>query len=204
MRSITCHCEQVFEADLPEIVDLDMNPDLVQKIISGSFLNTICPTCGTELFPELNTRIDWPSHSTHLELIPELERTSFMNGTTKHATDCIPVIGYPELADRVAVLNAHLDPLTVEALKFMLLQHATVDTEDVQPLAIFEGRPEPEILEFHVHGLKKDEVAVSRVPYSLYEKLYDDIRAHPEKEPYIFLKKNSYISIQNIYFEPGE
>lgn len=204
MRSIKCHCEHVFEADLPEIVDLDKEPDLVQKIISGSFLGTVCPACGTNLHPELKTRIDWPSRSVHFELIPELERTSFMAGTTEHAADCTPVIGYPELADRIAVINANLDPMTVEALKFMLLQHADSDSQSSQPIAIFEGRPQAEVLEFHIHGIKKDEVAVSRVPYSLYEKVYADIQEHPEKEPYIFLKNQSYISIQNICFETGE
>ena len=29
MRKLTCHCEQVFNVDLPESVNLDTNPEIV-------------------------------------------------------------------------------------------------------------------------------------------------------------------------------
>ena len=43
VRKITCPCEQVFNADIPEKVDLDQDTDALDKLMDGSLLSCIAP-----------------------------------------------------------------------------------------------------------------------------------------------------------------
>ncbi len=201
MRKITCHCEQVFSVDLPETVNLDSNPELVTNIIEGNFLTFVCPACNATLHTDLSTRVDWPSKNSSLQLIPETERSAFMSGTLTISEELIPVIGYPELADRVAVLKAGLEAHAVEAVKYHLLERAETAPHVSDLIAVFEKITEQNELEFHIHGIREGEVAVSLVPMHLYQKIKQDISANPEKEPYAYLINNRYISVQNVSIE---
>jgi hypothetical protein len=52
-------------------------------------------------------------------------------------------------------------------------------------------------LQFHIHGIRKDEVAVMKVPLSLYEKTLDDYKKHPKKEVFSDLRVRTYLSVKN-------
>lgn len=201
MRKITCHCDQTFSVDLPETVNLDENPGIIGDIADGSFLTCICPSCKTELHTDLETDILWPSKRVNLRLIPGIDRFSFLSGKKTAPDGFQVVIGYPELADRVAVLNAGLDPLAVEALKYRLLEKASETPTENEPAVYFEKMTDGGALEFHIHGLKKDEIAVSAVPFSVYEKIQAMIAADPDNELFTALKNGSYISVQNVFSE---
>ena len=41
MRKLTCHCEQVFNVDLPEVVNLDSDTSIIKQIADGSFLTCV-------------------------------------------------------------------------------------------------------------------------------------------------------------------
>ncbi len=201
MRKITCHCEQTFSVDLPETVNLDEKPDIIKDIADGSFLTCICPACEAELHTDLETDILWPSKKTKLRLIPELERFSFMSGKKKIPKDFQIVIGYPELADRIAVLQDNLDPLSIEALKYHLLEKAAEMSPEGEPSVYFEKLTDSGDLEFHMHGIKNGEVAVSIIPYGLYEKIKTMAETQPENELFSALKNGPYVSVQNVFSE---
>lgn len=201
MRKLTCHCDQTFNVDLPETVDLDANGEIIGAIADGSFLSCSCPTCGAVLHTDLRTRLDWPSKSISLDLIPEIERIPFLSGTVQGATGAEVVIGYPELADRVAVLASNIDPLVVEALKYHLSVKANESLGDAKPLVFFEKKTASGDLEFHIHGIKKDEIAITTVPYRVYESIAKDAAEHPDGELFVSLRNGAYLSVQNILIE---
>jgi hypothetical protein len=59
-------------------------------------------------------------------------------------------------------------------------------------------------LEFHIHGIREGEVAISKIPAALYGTIEADCKAHPDKDPYPILKNGTYISVKNILFENAE
>jgi hypothetical protein len=133
-------------------------------------------------------------------LLPELDRLSFVSKRTEVEESLSVVIGYPELADRVAVLGSGLDPLSVETLKYHLILKARESaTGEVE--IFFEKRNENGDLEFHIHGLKEGEIAITHIPYSLYESIHTEVAAHPEDEPQSCLAVGPYISVHNILIE---
>jgi len=204
MRKLTCHCEQVFNVDLPEIVNLDTDKAIIKQIADGSFLTCVCPTCETVLHTDLQTRLEWPSKKTTLTLIPEIDRINFLSGMIPTEKDTEILIGFAELADRVAVLEADLSPLAIESLKYHLAIKARKSGTDIKPVIYFEKRTDNNELEFHIHGLKKDEVAITRVPLQVYETIYQDTLKDPENELFTSLRNGAYLSVQNILIEDIE
>lgn len=204
MRKLTCHCEQVFNVDLPEVVNLDETPGIIAQIAEGSFLTCVCPTCNGELHTDLETRLEWPSKKTALLLLPEIERLNFLAGNRTCAADCEVVIGYPELADRVAVRAEGLDPLVVETLKYHLAAKALDSGTDKKIQIFFEKRLPNGDLEFHIHGLKDGEVAITVIPSHLYESIRHDAAEHPENDLYSSIQRGAYLSYQNILIEEGD
>lgn len=201
MRKLTCHCDQTFSVDLPETVNLDERTELVGSIADGSFLSCVCPRCNAVLHTDMRTLLKWPSRDTILDLIPEIDRIPFLSGSVAGAPGADVVIGYPELADRVAVIGAGLDPLAVEAVKYHLSVKARENSADARPLVFFEKLRANGDLEFHIHGLKEGEVAVTAVPSSVYETVKKDAESQPDGELYSSLRNGAYLSVQNILIE---
>jgi hypothetical protein len=201
MRKLTCHCEQVFNVDLPEIVNLDEHPETINDIANGSFLTCVCPTCNSELHTDLKTRLEWPSKKTNIVLIPEIDRFAYISGTLPPEENAEVVIGYAELADRVAVRAANLDPLAIETIKYHLATKAGETNPDAHVTILFDKKKDDGSLEFHLHGLRANEVAVSVIPLSLYAAILDDSRKNADNDPYAALKNGAYLSVKNILIE---
>ena len=52
-------------------------------------------------------------------------------------------------------------------------------------------------LEFHIHGIRENEVAVTKIPLSLYQKTLNDYTANPSGEIFTALRVRSYLSVKN-------
>ncbi|MCL2833865.1 MAG: CpXC domain-containing protein [Treponema sp.] len=200
IQKIPCFCDNTFSAEIPETVDLDKEPGRLQEILDGTFLNFICPACGKKHKPEFFIRVMWPSKKTELEVFTEMERGEFYRrkkeapaGALKKET----VIGYPELAERLMVLRDELEPAVVEALKYFLYLKAEEKYPDDEPEIWYNGLADGKSLEFHIHGLKKEEVAVMKIPFSLYSQYSDDYKKRPKSEIFAALKVRSYTSVKN-------
>ncbi len=204
MRTITCHCDHTFEADLPETADLDRSPELVSAIADGSFLSCRCPSCGANLHTDLDTLVTWPSRNMKLALVSEVSRLAVLSGHAEVPEFFDAVVGFAELADRVAVFAAGLDPLTVETLKFHLASKALDSMPTGKPVITFEGLDDQGSLRFHIHGLRAGEVAVSAIPRSLYDSVSSEIAANPDEEPQCCLRNGPYLSVQNLELEGGD
>jgi hypothetical protein len=203
-RKIPCFCDNTFTVEVPEEIDLDLHPQYIDEIMAGSFMIFTCASCGKKHKPEFPITLLWPSHFIRFEVIPELERGEFYRRKKDPPFSVKPpiekvetIIGYPELADRIAVLRDGLEPYAIEGVKYFLLLKA-YETYPEEEISIWYQNRGPEGLEFHIHGLKQDEVAVTRLPLALYEKTLGDYKKHPKGEPFVSLRVRSYLSVQNM------
>jgi len=198
MPRITCHCDNEIDIDVPEFVDFDADPGLASKLAEGSFFAVTCPSCGAVLKPEFPIVVRRPSIGMELKAVPLADSGEFLARAKDEPSSPEAVIGYAELADRVAVLAAGLDPLVVEALKFYLLRKAEEAVPDADASIWFASAAPSDSIEFHIHGLREDEIAVSRIPFSVYEKMKLESAATPEAEPYASLRVGPYLSVRNL------
>lgn len=201
MRKITCHCEQEFNVDIPETVDLDKSPSILSDVATGAFLACICPACNAELHLDLRTTFEWPSKRVVVTLIPELERLSLLSGAVKPRSGETFVVGYAELADRLAVISAGLEPFAVEMLKVRLLERARETNPANTPTLYFERASETGDLVFHAHGVRDGEVAVTTVPRRIYDAILAEYRSNPKGEDFTALANGSYVSVRNVLVE---
>ena len=200
IQKIPCFCDNSFSADIPEEINLDADPKRLEELLNGTFLNFTCPACGKKHKPEFFIRVVWPSKKTEFEVFTEMERGEFYRRKKETAGSTLKketVIGYPELAERILVHKDNLEPVAVEALKYFLYLKAEEKYPDDEPEIWYSGLAGEKSLEFHIHGIKADEVAVMKIPASLYEKYRDDYKKHPKAEIFNVLKVRSYISVKN-------
>jgi hypothetical protein len=200
-RKIPCFCDNTFSVEVPDEIDLDVQGEYIEKIMDGSFMNFFCTSCGKKHKPEFPVTILWPGRSLRLEVIPELERGEFYR-RKKDDEQKETVIGYPELSDRIAVYRDKLEPAVIEALKYYLLLKAEETNSDAE-ISIWYQHQGSDTLEFHIHGLKTDEIAVTHLPMEIYEKTNRDFKANPRGELFSSLRWRSYLSVQNLMRPEG-
>ena len=204
-RKITCFCDNAFDVEVPDEIDLDSGSYL-DEIFSGSFFNFSCTSCNKKHKPEYPLLVHWPSRNLHFEVFPELERGEFYR--RKKAPDpgkgqykLETLIGYPEMADRLLVIRDGFDPLAIEAIKYFLHLKAEEQYPEDELDIWYCGSTEPgDQIEFHIHGIRKDEVAVMKVPVALYHKTLDDYKKNPKGELFSSLRVRSYLSVKNTLY----
>jgi len=201
VRKVTCPCEQTFSVEIPEKIDLDRNPENYDKLIEGNLLSCVCPTCEAVLNLDLALTVSWPSKNTIIHMIPEIERLALVSGKLSVKKNSSYVVGYAELVDRIIVLKENLEPVVIESIKYHLLQKAKESRTKTTPIVFFEKINESGELEFHIHGIRENEVAVTRVPKHLYNSIKEDYIKNPDKEDYTALCNGSYCSVRNVLIE---
>jgi hypothetical protein len=195
-QEIACPCGNNFSIDFEEYIDLDLKPEYLDYILNGTFMSYNCTLCRKKHKPEFRIMIIWKLKKLKMEVLPELERGEFYR-TKKEKLPYETVIGFPEMADRIAVIKDNLEPVIIETLKSYLLAKAEENYPDKEINAWYYGIS-TEGIEFHLDGIRKDEVAVMRVPYEIYEKTMQDYKKHPKSETFTALRVRSYLSVQNI------
>jgi hypothetical protein len=211
-RKIPCLCENTFTVEVPEEIDLDKDPTYLDEIENGGFMNFTCSSCGKLHKPEFPLIVLWPGRNLRLEVIPEQERMGFYRrkGEKQKDDKTEAVIGYIELADRLAVIRDGLEPAVIESLKYYLYLKAGETNPENEINIWYHGKTTEEeapdvisaALEFHIQGLKENSVALTRLPFSLYEKSAEDYKKHPKAELFISLRHKNYLSVQNMML-PG-
>ncbi|GHV81950.1 hypothetical protein AGMMS49991_05080 [Spirochaetia bacterium] len=206
-RKIPCLCENTFTVEAPEEIDLDAECRYLDEILSGAFMNFTCTSCGKKHKPEFPITVLWPSRDLRFEVLPELERMSFYHEKKERDRNVKTetLIGYPELADRLQVIRDGLEPAAVEALKYYLLLKAEETYPDEDITIWYHSGPQENAgtLEFHLQGLKENSVAVTRVPFTVYEKTLADYQKHPRGELFSSLRFRTYLSVQNMMSAKG-
>jgi len=201
-QKINCFCGNNFSVEIEEEIDLDEKPAFLNEILNGTFMSFTCPACGKKHKPEYKIMINWKSKNFKFEVLPEMERGEFYRDKKRKASsDKIPletIIGYPEMADRLSVIKDDLEPMAVETLKYYLLVKAEENYPDREINAWYYKNGD-ESIEFHLDGIKADEVAVMKVPKQVYEKTVEDYKKHPKNDIYASMRVRSYLSVQNLF-----
>ena len=197
-HNITCPCGNNFPISYEEEIEIDENDEYLEKIFNGTFMSYNCPACKKKHKPEFRIMVIWKSKSLRLEVLPEMDRGEFYrrkkdNQDKKYET----IIGFPEMADRLSVIKDGLEPIVIEVLKSYLLVKADENYPGKEINAWYYGTG-PAGIEFHLDGIRKDEVAVMRIPRDLYDKTEADYRKNPKSGHFTSLRVRSYLSVQNM------
>ncbi len=196
MKTIKCYCEKEIEIDIEEQINLAENPEIKDKILDGTFMSFKCGNCGKLLKIELPVRIFDKSSDLDLMMIPEVERDSFLMGQKKYKNKKI-VIGYPELAEKIILLDNNLDDRIIEIIKFYIISKLNTDKD----IFLYFNKIENSTLIFHIYGLKADEIGISKIDYGFYKKVEKGLKAKLKEEPFKEILSLPYISVNKISME---
>ncbi|MBN1412236.1 MAG: hypothetical protein JW969_15430 [Spirochaetales bacterium] len=202
-KQITCFCEEKFETDIPETVDLSGIEDAFGQIISGNFMNISCPACKKVLKPEFPQQLVDESKGVDLYFIPEMDRAAYFMDKLEYKIKKTKrvVIGYRELVEKIYAYSLGLDDRVIEVIKYLLLNKATENlVEDGDISVVFMGKKNGQYT-FHIEGIKKDEVGVMNIKQEMYDKVAGEIEDTAREEPYNTFLTPPYVSINRIYLE---
>jgi len=195
-QNISCPCGKNFSIEIEEEINLDQNPQYIEEILNGTFMSFLCPDCGKKHKPEYRIVLLWKPKKLELEVLPELERGGFYR-KKEEKKSFETVIGYPEMAERIAVIADGLEPVAIETLKYYLLVKAEENYPGKDINAWYHEKDESGIV-FHLDGIRDDELAVMKVPLQVYEKACNDYQKKPKSEIFTSLRCRTYMSVQNI------
>lgn len=196
MRSVTCMCETTFEADLADEVDLDARTGGLQDLLTGDFFSVTCPNCGTVLKPELRVRVVSASRSLRADVLPETDRLAYYLGSVEIKAGDEVLIGFAELFERARILADKLDPESVEIVKYYLrlkAEDSAPDNAEIQVRYHDKGNGR---LNFHILGLKQDEVAILPVEEARYERILGEKAKTLKTEPFARIFRGPYRSLR--------
>jgi hypothetical protein len=182
--------------DYEKEIDPDREPEILKNIFSGDFMSYTCSYCGRKNKPEYPINIVWKSKNLIMRVIPELDRGGFYRNK-KEKFEYETIISYPEMAERLAVINDGLEPVIIETLKSYLLEKAAENYPENEINAWYHLNS-PSCIEFHLDGIRKGEVAVMKIPHELYNKILGDYRKNPKSGNFSSLRVRSYLSVQNL------
>jgi hypothetical protein len=202
-REIICYCEEKFQAEVPDLIDLKSEKEAVDRILSGDFMSVACPKCKKVLKPEFPFRLVDKERKLDLFFIPEMDRVAYFMGKLEYKTGSPAriVIGYPELVEKALCHKYALDDRVIEALKYYLLKKASESLTENQEVSVRFISREADQFTFHIEGIKKDEVGVTGVKTAMYDKVAHDIEKTAAQDPMKAFLTPPYVSVNRIYLE---
>lgn len=204
MKKLTCYCEETFDADIPDKVDLDKNPEAINSIIEGTFMCATCPRCGKLLKPEYPFRLFSSSKGINLYFIPELDRSAYLLGKLEYniGTPDRVVIGYRELVEKICMYKENLDDRIIESIKYYLMKKAVETSDNAEPdIDVYFIEKKSDSFIFHIEGLKEGEIAETKIKKEMYNKIAKEIDQKAESDPFNTFLTPPYVSIKRIYLE---
>ena len=199
VHTFPCICEHLMEIEVPEVVDIEEEPKVLEDLRKGNFLSVVCESCGKTLKPEFPFRVIHPSRGIDIYLLPERERNNFLSGSISVPKADRIAIGFPELLDKLEIFLNNLEDRPVELIKLYLLQKA--GKENVK---LFFHKKEDDYLVVHVHGLRPNEIGVSKVPLSVYEKAKNTILSGNLEKEIKEMLTPPYVSVSLLSPEEAE
>ncbi len=198
-KKVVCYCDRDFEVDLPDQVEL--NPEMEEAILKGSFMSTKCPHCGKLLKPEFPVRVKNPERNIDIFMVPEQDRNAFYDNSLPYSMKQgrSVVIGHRELIEQLLVLKSALDMRAVEIVKFYLLKKALNDYDSEERLSIIFTGKEQDMLVFHIFGLKVDQLGIVHVALEKYQRIVQELDVRAKEEPFDVLLAPPYVSINKFF-----
>lgn len=199
---ITCMCEAVNEIEVPSEIKADEG--VLRSIADGDFMSYACSECGKKLKPELPVRIISDEKRFDIFLVPEMERRSYLNGKSEYESGKREgfinriAVGYPELVEKIRIIETRLDDRVVEIMKYYLLLKAEETDPGSDRTLIFRELVEDRLV-LHVHGMKSDEIGVMKVPMERYRQIEQSMDAISAEEPIASIVRGPYVSVNRAF-----
>ncbi len=203
MKKFVCHCEQEIDLDIPDLLDLDANPLIMKEIIDGSYLTTTCPKCGTKLRPEFSLRVQSAKNKLDAFVLTELDRLSVYREKADAPRACELLVGFPELMERLKIMDAGLDAAAIEVIKYYV-QGKAEETESGADINVFFNSLKDGKLVFHILGFASGDAGILNIPRDTYESTRKDLPAITRKKPFSDLSSGNYHSIKKLAFLDDE
>jgi hypothetical protein len=207
-RTISCFCENTFEAEIPDSVDLAAEPGVVAQVLSGDFMSVACPLCGKRLTLEFPCLFSGAEADRDIYFVPELDRVSYLRGKLSYdiGKPWRVVIGFAELAEKLRIVSEALDDRVIEIMKYYLLTRSSAGSADAEAepgerdreVTILYSGEENGKLVFHMSGLRKGEVAVARLGRDIYSKISADLNNRIGEEPFTDFCVPPYVSLRRV------
>jgi len=199
-RRIACFCDAVFDAEVPDSADLEAEPEVEKQIETGDFMVVTCPQCGKRLTPEFPFRLTLRAGQGVLLLVPEKDRNALLRGKLDYeiGNPFRVVVGFPELAEKLHILEAGLDDRVIEIMKYYLLTGAAGAEDQERDVDLrYKGEEDGRHV-FHVLGLKDGEIGVARLGSEIYRKIASDVETRASEEPFRDFCSPPWVSVQRL------
>lgn len=195
MIKIPCHCGNIIETELETDIDLASVPEIYAQIVEGDFMSFHCPKCDNDIKTETAVHLFDKENNLDIDFIPELERIKYLNGHIK-STAARVVIGYKELVEKIVISGEKYDDRIIEIIKYRMMEKAA--SNDIR---IYLNSHEGDELIFYIHGLKPDQIGISRVPFSVYQKISTELNELLKNDDIKLFTDGPYVSVSRIYLE---
>lgn len=124
MLDFTCpscnHCESL---DIPALVNVRTNPELKESIMDGSFFLHECPACGASVLLKFPFSYVDPDKRFLVRLSGEETRLSLDDDFVGRR-----VVEVGDLLEKVRILDAELDDIAVELVKYVTSNDMNIHT----------------------------------------------------------------------------
>lgn len=200
-KLVPCSCFAPVPFEYDEEIDLKKTPEVANRIFEGTFMSVKCPKCGKELHPEFNFTIKHEDKKIDILFVPERERDDYLRGKSRYQFKKVSriVIGFPELQEKLKIVNEGLDDLVVETVKYYMLSKIEADNKPENEVrCYFDHLDEKSNLVFQIHGLKQDEVGFLAIPKSFYDVARVKMLAYKRMEPFSLFLTPPYVSVLRI------
>jgi hypothetical protein len=202
MKAFTCYCEKEVDLGIDDTVDLDEFPNHYEAMKENRFLVITCPHCGATIKPEVSVRVVSRLKKIDYFVIPELERLTFYRGKVKAPAGSEVLIGYPELFERIRILDYGLNHESVEVIKYYL-QCKAEESDPEGDITIYFRKKDAKGLIFNAYGFSSGDAAEIPVPLETYSKISENIEQTSKQEPFSEIFSGSYRSMKKLAFEAG-
>jgi len=201
-RRIACFCEKTFEAEIPDSADLAVEPEVGTLIASGEFMAVICPSCGKRLTPEYPCRLSLAGGAGDVFFVPEADRGAYARGSLSYEVGSPHrvVVGFPELLEKLQIIEQGLDDRVIEIMKYYLLTGAAGsdgEENDRDVTLRYKGEEAGKHV-FHVVGMKEGEIGVARLAAEIYRKIAADVAARVQEEPFRDFCAPPWVSLRRL------
>lgn len=140
-EKIVCtHCQTEGEFDFWESVNVDLDPELREKVFSEEIFIWTCPSCGQKFFIPYSTLYHDMKNNFMIMYCPE--RTGEEQCEISEIYDVLGirqqytlrmVYGVDELKEKILILEQNLNDIAIEKLKYHILQYE-LPNEDINLL----------------------------------------------------------------------
>lgn len=109
-------CSELIDFERWESVNVSINPEEKQRLLSGTFGEVICPKCGAKsyleysfLYHDMETKYMISVHSDFTDVLNQFEK---IEGYRYRYVECVP-----DLVEKINIFDAGLNDIIIEIMK---------------------------------------------------------------------------------------